>query len=544
MTRVRLPLLRSPFRTSAPSSSTASVSDPDLDFASYYERGAAQLQRNAWIAVAGSLERLGGVEAIDVGPGAAPQRGIAARRLTALAMASGLAAAVAIVVVASGDGGGDGDGGATWVLGLVFILAPLLFAGATHSLVGSHLLRPLGGIAVALCALTAAVHVGVAVDAAGVGGVAYAAPAIVTPLLLLAAVVKGPVTPWHGARAFEPAGALIPQASDTETIDGPPLDVSGAVRHARAHAAKSVVAWLVVCLVVAVAAIPVQRLLGWPEVVARLQGSVVSVTESGDTTAVAFEARLAGQTVTWQHVVDDSEWEVGERVDAVLDEDGNVHLDEHFGLAGLPLFMPAWLVGVFTLFAVRRLWGLAVAAWDLDRGQDRPRLGFVAVIDDPAPRTWRPLVAVWWEDPTTRERLAKPDAVYRADDETSEHLKSPATSVVVRRAWIDTGLLPRSKPRWIGVEDGVAVPHRRSVFGRWYIHVVTRRSRRDRVVGLHHGPPSGGMPSLSNGDAYEAHRFGGMVAWRLLGAVVGIGLSFLVLAEHPGHPATVEQVPG
>ncbi len=42
-------------------------------------------------------------------------------------------------------------------------------------------------------------------------------------------------------------------------------------------------------------------------------------------------------------------------------------------------------------------------------------------------------------------------------------------SVVVHEAWVDTGPRPRSKPRWIAADAGIAVPHRRAVLGRWYL---------------------------------------------------------------------------
>ena len=467
---------------------------------------------------------------------AAPVRGTQSRHLTVAAIAAGVVAAVLLLVVAEGDGDGDPGGSSDWILGLLLIAAPLLFAGITHSLVGSRLLRPLGSVAVLLCALAAAVHVGVAVDGAGQAGWLYAGPAILTPLLLLGAVVKGSVGRVTDLE-FGPMPTSHPVPDD---VGGPPLDVLGPLRSARSHAVKSVVAWIIAGVVMVVVAVPALRLLGWPEVAAELHGSVVATTEVDDGTAVEFRARDGDRTVRWGYVVEDSNWEVGEPVDAVLDEDGNVHHESNFGLAGPALFMPVFLFGLFALAAVRRLWGLILACWDVERGSDQPRLGYAAVIDDPAPKTWRPLLAVWWDDPCTHTRLDKPDAVYRGDDETSAHLECPASDVTVHRAWIDTGLSPASKPRWLGAEEGVAVPHRRMILGRWYVHRVTRRSDVRPPEPLRHGPPNPGQTFVSE-TSFDRHRLGGMVAWRLLGAGVALGLSFLLLADNPGRPAQIDE---
>ncbi len=167
-------------------------------------------------------------------------------------------------------------------------------------------------------------------------------------------------------------------------------------------------------------------------------------------------------------------------------------------------------------------------------GNEPPRLAYAAIIDDPAPKTWRPLVAVWVRDPTADGRLAKPDTVYRADDETGEDLQCPASRLVVRRAWVDTGMWEQSKPRWIGVEDGVVVPHRRALLGRWYVRAITRRSQVEPVVELRHGPPS---PELLFAPATQTrrsrHRLPAIVAWRLLAVVGGVALAFFL--DHGGE---------
>lgn len=461
-----------------------------------------------------------------------------ARQLTAAAVFMGLTGAALLLVVPQRDGevaspSGDGD----WMPGLLLMLAPLLCAGITRSVASSHLLRPVGSIAVVLSALAAAVHVGVGIDGVGAIGWAYAVPAIVTPLLLFAAVRKGPVPPDEDEDDLFLLSAVDADADD---VGGPPLDVLGPLRSARAHAAKSVLAWATAGTLLAVTAVPVLRALGWPEVATELHGTVVDTSEVEDGTAVDFRASDGGRTVRWQNVFEDSEWEVGDPIDAVLDEDGNVHGESQFGLAGPALLMPMLLFGVFALGAVRRLWGLVVACWDVQRGSDQPRLGYAAIIDDPAPKTWRPLLAVWWEDPTRHRRLPKPDAVYRGDDETSADLESTASAVDIRRAWVDTGSWAGAKPRWIGIEGGVAVPHRRMILGRGYVHRVTRRSRNLPPEPLRHGPPDPSQTVISQ-TSYDTHRLGGMIAWRVAGAAVALGLSFLLLLDSGGEPAQIDE---
>jgi hypothetical protein len=68
------------------------------------------------------------------------------------------------------------------------------------------------------------------------------------------------------------------------------------------------------------------------------------------------------------------------------------------------------------------------------------------------PRAIRPLLAIWSTKPATRERLPKPDRVYRCDE--LEELKSYAVDVAVHEAWIDTGSRPSSKLRWIEADVG------------------------------------------------------------------------------------------
>lgn len=452
-----------------------------------------------------------------------------ARRMATLAIVAGAIAALLVVGAASGDGGDD-SGGEGWLIGLFLIVAPLLCAAVTRSVASSTLLRPVGGTAAALCALAALVHVAVAVDERGTVGIVFGAAAVASAVLLFGAVAVGPER--RAPRAGRPSPRLDDGEHEVEgpgeAVQGPPLDVITPLRDARHHAAKALLAWMAVAAIAAVAAPALLTVLGWPRVEQRLEARVVAIRELAGQSAVTFESRSGEQRLRWTRVLESHQWRVGDERVLFLDDEGRVHADQQFGLAGIPLFMPFSFVGMFGAFAARRLWGLVLACWDVSHGDDAPRLAYAAIIDDPAPRTWRPLVAVWERDPTAERRLAKPDAVYRADDETGEELQCPASSVVVRRAWVDTGTWDQSKPRWIGVEHGVVVPHRRALLGRWYVRAVTRRSEVEPVVELHHSPPSPYLQPTPGSSRPSRHRLAGMVAWRLLAVVAGVALAFVL----------------
>ena len=464
------------------------------------------------------------------------------RLLTRLAVATGGVAIVLLFAFASSDGSGD-EGGAGWIAGLLIIGTPLLCAVVVSSITRSRLLRPVGAAAVLIAALAAAVHVAIVGD--GPRGWWPAIPALATPLLLLAAVIRGPEASrsvTYGElpglpRAPEPAPQAPQDWTGHPSPDGPALDVLNPLRSARSHAVKDVVAWIVAASLLATSGVPVFRLLGWPAVVARLDAEVVEVVEVKDGTAVSFEADGPRGRVRWTLVAQETSFEVGDHRRAVLDDNNEVHWEETFGLAGMPLLLPALLLCMFAALSVRRLWGLVVALADLRHGADRPRLGYAAVIDDPAPKTMRPLVPVWERDPTTAARLAKPDVVYRADGDTSTHLESAATDVEVRQAWIDTGSWSGAKPRWIGFSDGVAVPHRRSFLGRWYVHRVTRKTETPPPAPLRHSAPDYRLQAAQPAPPDKPHRLVGMLLWRLLLVAAGVGLAFFL--DEGGHAAQV-----
>jgi hypothetical protein len=128
------------------------------------------------------------------------------------------------------------------------------------------------------------------------------------------------------------------------------------------------------------------------------------------------------------------------------------------------------------LWSLRLVWGVTSALRDLRKAATPPRRAYVVVLHDANPRALRPLLGVWSDRPTAGQRLPKADRVYRCDDELDD-LMSFQGHVRVHEAWVDTGRRPCSKPRWVAANDGIAVVHRRSLFGRWYFSMLTRRDR-------------------------------------------------------------------
>lgn len=202
-----------------------------------------------------------------------------------------------------------------------------------------------------------------------------------------------------------------------------------------------------------------------------------------------------------------------------------------FGWLGPPSFLFISLVAMFTLFAGRRLFGLLIAWWDLHQGRDAPRLGYCTLVNNPIPRTWRPLLAVWWGDPRGADRLARPDVVFLADDETGKDLVS-SNPVRVWRAWIDSGAYAWAKPRWVGVSEGVIIPHRRTPFGRWYVRSSTRRARVGNPIAMEQGPPDVDAVYRPPSPEGPVHDFRTMFLWRLgIVLAIAVGAGFLVTAE-------------
>jgi len=134
------------------------------------------------------------------------------------------------------------------------------------------------------------------------------------------------------------------------------------------------------------------------------------------------------------------------------------------------------VAGMLALWSVRQTAGLALARADFNRASTPPRRAFVVLLHDPNPRAVRPLLAIWPDRPPSGGRLPKPERVWRCDDELLE-LESMPQEVEVHEAWVDTGPRSWSKPRWVRADAGITVPHRRSLFGRWYFGRVTSRDR-------------------------------------------------------------------
>jgi hypothetical protein len=138
--------------------------------------------------------------------------------------------------------------------------------------------------------------------------------------------------------------------------------------------------------------------------------------------------------------------------------------------------VPAAMGVVLALWSARLVMGLALARRDFLQADTAARRAWVVLLHDPNPRAFRPLLAVWRERPPAGERLPKPDSVWRCDDELLE-LESHQGDVVVHEAWVDTGPRSWSKPRWARADEGIAVPHRRALLGRWYVSTTLRSER-------------------------------------------------------------------
>lgn len=125
--------------------------------------------------------------------------------------------------------------------------------------------------------------------------------------------------------------------------------------------------------------------------------------------------------------------------------------------------------GLALIWVLRRLWAAWLALRDFTKAATSPRRAFVVLLHDPAPRVIRPLLGVWSNPPVPRSgRMPKPEHVYRCDDELTA-LECHQGSVVVHEAWVDTGPRRWSRPRWVAADAGIALPHRRSLLGRWYM---------------------------------------------------------------------------
>ena len=120
--------------------------------------------------------------------------------------------------------------------------------------------------------------------------------------------------------------------------------------------------------------------------------------------------------------------------------------------------------------------GIRLTLRDLGTREHPPRRAVVMLLHDPNPRAVRPLLAVWPDAPSHGARLPKPESVWRCDDELLA-LESSQGDSVLHEAWVDTGRHGWSTMRWVYADAGLAVPHRRAILGRLYVHLVLRGDR-------------------------------------------------------------------
>ena len=177
------------------------------------------------------------------------------------------------------------------------------------------------------------------------------------------------------------------------------------------------------------------------------------------------------------------------------------------------------------LWSVRQTAGLMLARHDFNRASTPPRRAYVVLLHDPNPRAVRPLLAIWSDRPPSGERLPKPESVWRCDDELLE-LESMPGHVTVHEAWVDTGPRSWSKPRWVRADGGITVPHRRSMFGRWYFRRVTSGDRPGDPEPLTLEDPHA---AVSGFTADEPLELGGSLAGSTAGRVAALAVLAAVI---------------
>jgi hypothetical protein len=148
--------------------------------------------------------------------------------------------------------------------------------------------------------------------------------------------------------------------------------------------------------------------------------------------------------------------------------------------SGLARFMIPFVGTCFLLWSSLSLWAAWRARRDFAAAKHPPQRAYVVLLHDPAPRMIRPLLGVWRERPAVREgALPKPELVFRCDEDVDD-LVSHQGSAVVHEAWVDTSARGMRGARWVAGESGIALPHHRGwLFGRWYLHALTRGERPD-----------------------------------------------------------------
>ena len=98
--------------------------------------------------------------------------------------------------------------------------------------------------------------------------------------------------------------------------------------------------------------------------------------------------------------------------------------------------------------------------------------------------------------------------------------------VKVHEAWVDTGPRSWSKPRWVRADAGITVPHRRSLFGRWYFGRITRGDRPGDPEPLTLEDPHAAVPGFTADEPLE---LGGSLAGSTAGRVIGLAVLAAVI---------------
>jgi len=311
-------------------------------------------------------------------------------------------------------------------------------------------------------------------------------------------------------------------------------ETEGALLAARSRAVKYFAAWLMATSFGFSVLYSFGPSLGWPSGGHPVKGHVVEIRPVSDGEVVFWEAVGPEGRVYWSnHLDEDHEWDLGDPIDGWITDDARFYMQEFASWMG-PAGGYLWFMVLITLlFVGRRLLGIVIALWDLRTGRDRPRRGYVALIENPLPKTWRPLVLIWWDDPTDGEKAPFPDVTFLADDVTGEHLKS-GVQMRVLEAEVDTGRFSWMKPRWIAVTGGVLVPHRRALLAGALSTSETRGWTNKKPVRL---KSDGGAPE-ETGQLHPrwSDGFAAMVLIRV-GAVAALALVSFFIAE--GHPVTL-----
>ncbi len=182
----------------------------------------------------------------------------------------------------------------------------------------------------------------------------------------------------------------------------------------------------------------------------------------------------------------------------------------------------------------RRLFGVWAAQRAFESAATEPRHAFVVLLSDPKSRAARPLLGVWSKEPVPRDgRLPLAEMVYRCDTRQNA-LASTQGAAVVHEAWVETGPGPRSRPRWVVADAGVALPQRHAVLGRRYLAslIGAERPARARPLTI---PVPRQATERATGTARVVTEAPGngpwlrLFAWRLAGLVLA-GLVFAWLS--------------